>query len=508
MKITTTLFLACAIFLGINVYSQTEVSPSDGYLNEIILDDASEDGYILERDATYYVTGAFECNFKLKLVAADGDGALPIIRAYPATSGMEWAMITLNDDCEFENIMISAAMEEGSSQADDWIVVSNGANVNLKFNNCIFINSQQGGIMATNAVDSIVITNCKFYNTSDISTDDPGNGRMVDFRSSDIAHAIIEHNTVVNSIDRIVRHRGGVGSLDEFKFNHNTIVNNGSYHGMFELNNTGTSIEMTDNLIVDGMSFGSDSTDATRLAELDDNTETYANGNPKMVWVGSVPNDSTVFTIKNNIYVISDALQTFYTTESVDEGDIFTDNIEGLLSNVDSAFMSKDISLVDIPDAMTDLATWYYDNGKTKEVSSSTDFDRMSIDYMLNTLDCSFDATSDLLGTDGIAVGDSNWFTEDGTSAISQVSVQEMDLATYPNPFDEYTTVHFNLDQGAAVSVMLTDITGKVIEQYNAGNYSAGAHSITIEKGDLTSGLYILTIEAGTEVGKQKLVVQ
>ncbi len=522
MKITTTLFLLFALSLGINLYSQTyDTIEAPAYLNVAILGDTADDGshddkiYVLQRDGTYYVRGTFEnTNFKLHMIAEEGDGAMPIVRAALTTeSTVNWNMFAGVQDVEVEGIFFDAQVEDAGYSPSNWCFVYYGKNADISFNNCVFANTGQGGVGAWDAANEFTVTNCKFYNMGNIEFSDQGAGRMIECRDAQINKLTVRHNTMVNCYDRIVRHRNGSGAIKEMDFSHNTIVNHGGYFGFMELGNVGAQITIKDNLIIDGMSWAADTSDAQRLDEFNAHGETYADGKNKITWVGAIPNDSTVYTIKNNVYVISSDLASFYTTNNVDEGPKLTDTISDRLTSanmdVDSAFIKKTVSLVEIPNPMIDLVTWYYaDKSNRKGVTTEADYTRITNTYMLNSLDCSFTVSDDLLGTDGIAVGDSNWFTEDGTSAIIQTSVKTMDLSTYPNPFNEYTTVHFNLEQGAAVSVILTDITGKVVEKYNAGNYAAGAHSINIEKGDLTSGLYILTIEAGTEVGREKLIVQ
>ncbi len=523
MKKTATLLLSCALFFGVNVFSQTEVTleSSDGYLNVQIMNDTNSDGshdettYILKRDETYYVYGAFEnYDFKLHMVAEEGSGAMPIIQPAPDVNGdIETYLISLQDDFEAENIMFNGIEYGTESVTSTWLIVSNSEGAIFKLNNCALVNAGQGAVMILNDADSVIITNSKFYNEGNIAYNDLGTGRMIDLRKTTVEKVIIEHNTIINSVDRVLRHRDGTGVLIDVEFNHNTIVNNGSYYGMIEFGRTGDAIEMSNNLIIDGMSFGSDSTDTQRQSEFEDSGETDGNGNPKIIWVRNDPNDSTKFSMKNNVYCVTDALQDFYTSEGVDEGDILTDTISARLTsagfNLDSAFIKKTVSLVEIPEAMTELASWYYSAdgaNKTTVTTSEVDYDRMSIDYMLNTLDCSFTVTDDLYGTDGLVVGDSNWFSESTTTAIAQTTVEDMDFSVYPNPFSETTTVYFNLTNSSDVTIAITDVTGKVVE-YNTKTYSAGSNSLDIEKGNLASGLYFLTIQAEGKVGYQKLVV-
>ena len=92
-------------------------------------------------------------------------------------------------------------------------------------------------------------------------------------------------------------------------FDHNTIVNGMSYHGMLSLGITGEKIQITNNLLVDPFALGSD-TDATRQAEYESG-EFDEYGGPRMSWIFSVPNDSTEWVVSNNYYTISTAGQGF-----------------------------------------------------------------------------------------------------------------------------------------------------------------------------------------------------
>lgn len=65
-----------------------------------------------------------------------------------------------------------------------------------------------------------------------------------------------------------------------------------------ELGNVGKSVEITDNLVIDAMSFGADQSDAQRLTEFNMHGE-KVDGQNKLVWIGSVPTNSTTYTIKS-----------------------------------------------------------------------------------------------------------------------------------------------------------------------------------------------------------------
>lgn len=516
MKIKTTLFLVITVFLGINLYSQTTVTiESPAYLNEAILGDTAADGshadkiYVLQRGGTYYVRGAFQnLNFKLHMVAEDGDGAMPIVRADLDKDGNQnWFMIGGQMDVEVEGIFFDAQSENEGYGPANWCFTYFGSGASMTFNNCVFANAGQGGVGAWSAIDEFTVTNCKFYNMGNIEFSDQGAGRMIETRDSQVNKLTVKHNTLVNCYDRLVRHRNGAGVIKEMEFSHNTIVNHGGYFGFMELGNVGNSITIKDNLFIDAMSWGADTSDAQRLTEFNMHGETYPDGKNKIVWVGAIPNDSTTYTIKNNIYSISSDLASFYSTYKVDEGPKMTDTIKSRLSNVDSAFIKKDISLVKIPAPMIDLVKWYYDNSKPKGVTTEADYNKMSNKYMLDTLDCSFTVSSDLLGTDDIAVGDSNWFTT-GPTGITQTDASSFVFNIYPNPLSESATLHFNLDQSSEVAIDIYDITGRSVKQINAGRLSTGSNHVVIYKENMLPGVYFVKLEADTQIGIKKIVIK
>ncbi|WP_346860645.1 right-handed parallel beta-helix repeat-containing protein [uncultured Draconibacterium sp.] len=501
-------------YWGSSAVSRVTIA-SPAYLNEPILGDTLTDGthpartYVLERGGTYYVRGVLEnLNFKLHLVAEDGDGPMPIVRADLQEDGTQsWIMFAGQKDVEMEGIFLDAQSENEGYNPANWCLAYFGKDANLTFNNCVFANTGQGGVGAWNAVNEFTVTNCKFYNMGNIEFSDQGAGRMVECRDSEVKKLTVTNNTVVNSYDRMVRHRNGAGVIHEMVFSHNTIINNGGYFGVMELGNVGKSVEITDNLFIDAMSFGADQSDAQRRTEFNMHGETDGSGNEKIVWIGSVPNDSTAYSIKNNIYSVSSELAAFYTSKGVDGGPILTDHITSKLSDPEKAFIKKDVSVIEAPAAMIDLLEWYYTT-RIKGVTPDADYNRMTIDYMLNTLDCQYNVSdAEFIGTDGTPVGDPYW-DPSVVTAVNEIRTTGLELTTYPNPFTSFTTVQFNLDTYASVNIRIYDITGKAVKQFNAGTFAPGVNNLKIQKDNMVSGIYILRLDAETQFGMQKIVVK
>ena len=80
------------------------------------------------------------------------------------------------------------------------------------------------------------------------------------------------------------------------------------------------------------------------------------------------------------------------------------------------------------------------------------------------------------------------------TSGINEDSVQTFDLALYPNPFRDATTLQYNLNQSTRVTVELLDITGRQIGIIEDKVKMQGQYSINIDavKYHLTPGIYML----------------
>jgi hypothetical protein len=79
----------------------------------------------------------------------------------------------------------------------------------------------------------------------------------------------------------------------------------------------------------------------------------------------------------------------------------------------------------------------------------------------------------------------------------------------YPNPTSNKSTLVYNLNDKADVSIRLTDITGKEIFNSQLGLQYAGTHEYTIssESLDLNNGLYLVSIKINNNTFTGKIVI-
>jgi len=81
-------------------------------------------------------------------------------------------------------------------------------------------------------------------------------------------------------------------------------------------------------------------------------------------------------------------------------------------------------------------------------------------------------------------------------------------LASYPNPFNPTTTVHFTIPEEALVTVAIFDAAGKEVTRlYDNELLQAGDYSKVFNASELASGKYLLRLVAGDYIATENLVL-
>jgi hypothetical protein len=78
---------------------------------------------------------------------------------------------------------------------------------------------------------------------------------------------------------------------------------------------------------------------------------------------------------------------------------------------------------------------------------------------------------------------------------------------TWPNPFNNRTTVRFGLAEESEVRLIVTDIQGRVVLNATPAKYTAGWHQIELDGGEWSSGVYMLQVVTPKARLDQKLVL-
>ncbi len=77
----------------------------------------------------------------------------------------------------------------------------------------------------------------------------------------------------------------------------------------------------------------------------------------------------------------------------------------------------------------------------------------------------------------------------------------------YPNPVSGKGYVDFVLDQAAEVRIRVFDLNGRLVRSVEAGTMDMGFHTYTLNFDRLETGSYILELEAGNKVHRERFVL-
>lgn len=92
--------------------------------------------------------------------------------------------------------------------------------------------------------------------------------------------------------------------------------------------------------------------------------------------------------------------------------------------------------------------------------------------------------------------------------SVNELNGGDLGLGTnMPNPFSDRTTIPFSLRTPAAVNLVVTDVTGKMVLQQDLGMRASGPQQVILEGEQLAAGVYTYTIAAGDVRLSARMVV-
>ena len=118
--------------------------------------------------------------------------------------------------------------------------------------------------------------------------------------------------------------------------------------------------------------------------------------------------------------------------------------------------------------------------------------------------------TTDLFTTTGAFTIDEVLASSDGNNYMNvdmNMPVAYTISDAYPNPFNPTTSIDIALDTDANVSVKVFNIMGQLVDVISEGNLTAGSHSVVWDASQISSGVYFINTEIGSEVNVQKIML-
>lgn len=86
-------------------------------------------------------------------------------------------------------------------------------------------------------------------------------------------------------------------------------------------------------------------------------------------------------------------------------------------------------------------------------------------------------------------------------------SVKSLEMNVYPNPVVNEATISFNVEETTNVSYQIYDLSGRMVQNATLGTYGQGSHTANFNVNNLTSGTYIIKVQAGTISNTSKILV-
>lgn len=77
-----------------------------------------------------------------------------------------------------------------------------------------------------------------------------------------------------------------------------------------------------------------------------------------------------------------------------------------------------------------------------------------------------------------------------------------------PNPASTATNIHYNLQTGGNVTLMVYDVTGKQVLLMNEGFQAAGKHNLAIDAGKLGKGTYFYSLKSDNHRMTRKMIIE
>ena len=92
-----------------------------------------------------------------------------------------------------------------------------------------------------------------------------------------------------------------------------------------------------------------------------------------------------------------------------------------------------------------------------------------------------------------------------GRATADEILQQTELFQNYPNPFNKETEIHFDLKQDSHITLTVFDVLGRKVRRLADTNFDAGAHFLTLNARNLSSGVYFIRLQ--TDSGSQTIPI-
>lgn len=484
-------------------------------LTEIINNDTLENGdfaeriYELQRNSYYFVSSPLvKDGVTLHIRAQEGEGTPPLILPQQSEGGSWPDIIRQRGDLTLEGIWIDS--QNGDSRNAGRPIRTLADSSRIVIDGCYLVNARGTGLAVYGNNQKWYIKNSVFARMGQRSTPG-GNGRPIDIRDArPVDSLVFTNNTMYMIMDRIVRTQGA--SLGYFEFDHNTVFNHEGEHGALQLGTVHNKAKITNNLFIDTQWKGAHPNIAEQTQK--ENQSHY------LVTFDTLTTDLEV-EISHNNAAWSPMVYTYWETNSAftSKPPLLIPSLEDKMGTeaFNAAFVEEEFveftdapSLADMADYMNNL----FADPRPDPYPRWQETDVIGapfIDATYPTTTASYTA-----GMSGLPLGDLNWFPDKKAEWEEMVTSNEttVDMPNafvlenaYPNPFNPSTQLSFELAAPMNVTYSVYSVLGQKVYTENLGLKNAGNHVVRFNAANLSSGVYIVRMQAGSELRSQTITL-
>jgi len=535
MKYFYRFFLFLFLMGSINVYGQTyklvesdNSNPTDIY--PVIMGDTTSSGarvapntiYQLQNGKVYLCNGTLrnKADWALQIEAEDlnNTASKPIITRQPNDAGKYIGMMAPEGNLSLKNLWVLQG-DRGAKIEYTWGSIRlYGKNSRVIVNDCI-LEKDRGGMLQMRA-DSIklYVDNTVFRNAQHVQSF-AGNGRMIDTRSFAADTVKITRCYMYNTSDRIFRSMGGTEPHNYVEFDHNTIFRQTGRHGTFQFRSVKT-LKITNNLLINPQAFGTSPIYTEEQRQPDNEAH-------KVFTLDTIVAGTNVTFAANNIFWDQELLDYYDSNDSVSPVNVYSDKLVDLLGGEDASkttYFSEPLTLNSAPDqkqAMVDYVTGAYLHPKANTAEmydlglfliiedkayAETPYD-LGNTFDFSQFDGAYDPTSHsaVASTEGRAVGAADFV---GTGIDDKI-IDLHNVSVYPNPVNDNINFEYTLNQASDVNISIYDITGKMQLVVLNEHQMIGIHKVRFDIGTkLIQGIYFANMNIGSSKMVKKIIVQ
>ena len=509
-----------------------------GNINDFINGDTTSSGarvnpnrvYKLHRDSIYFYTGYINANFKLTLIAGDGNGPMPVIAPAILENGSSPAIfiILAKGGLTLKNLYLFGIRPDEKPAPGGRVVWTTGDSMKIYVDHCIFDGWNFGAIFNHGIWNSYWITNNKFRN-------------MMDYRSwfwgdSFFSYGAPYSTDTLYIVNNTIFNCEGYAFVSVYYnhytlFDHNTVFLNG-INPMYSFNLTNAKI--TNNIFYGMVAQGQ------RHVEIDGG---WFENNGQMAAVFTldtlrrvaadlgIKEDQRYVNLDNNAYFWPQGILNNWKT------------INDTASSADSVFLPVWLNQRTIK-MFTDKNTWPHLEASNNlnvdpgfntaladtTVGSLTHYVFLNRSGQLGTYLWWYNPTGHVYpptqpipenlkysntslqhaGTDGKALGDLNWFPDQlvAVDETSDLIPTRFELSqNYPNPFNPTTQINYSVPQSSFITLKVYNVLGQEVATLFSGVQTAGKHIATFDASKYSSGVYFYRLQSGNFISVKKMML-